>query len=39
MNDKTKIEPITLTIDGIEKIEFKLHTFYQVLSAFIEQRF
>jgi len=39
MNDQTKIEPVILTIDNTEKVEFKLHTFYQVLSSFIEHRF
>jgi len=37
--DKIFQGPITLTIDGQDPIEFKLHSFYDVLEAFIEPQF
>lgn len=37
--DKTKNQIIVVTIDNEHKIEFVLHTFFEILEAFIEQRF
>ncbi len=38
-NCENKIETTTVTIEGVGQIEFNLHTFQEVLEAFIESRF
>ena len=38
-NTEKKIEKVIVTIDNQDQIEFKLHTFYEVLEAFIEPKF
>jgi len=37
--DKLHNGNVTVTIDGQDHIEFKLHSFYDVLEAFIEPKF
>ncbi len=37
--DKVHEGIVTVTIDGEESIEFNLHSFYEILEAFIEEEF
>ncbi len=37
--DKVHEGIVVVTIDGDEAIEFNLHSFYEILEAFVEQEF
>lgn len=37
--DKLFNGTVSVSIEGLDSIEFKRHSFYEVLEAFIEKRF